>query len=384
MPQKRKRAVKRLPFLRKYIIIYMNNVSGETFYGMEILFFDIECANNFNGAGKICEFGYVLTDGDFNIIDKDEILVNPRSQFDWYVLKKMLTYRRGDYLAAPAYPKVYPRIKALFDRGPIVVGHTVDADAKYLNDESARYNLPMLNYKFYDAMQMFVDGHEGAAAIGLEKMGEVLGTARPEHAHRSMDDAEATMLTVKKMCRDAGTDIAGLIERSPDCYGETADGKIDTVIRKKAMERRAEREREKNTLHGERLRHLIGYARRYKPQGEIVECALTGKTVCVSMNYQYDHCRETFGLVSLLKQRGCNFTERAEKCDVFVPYVSIKADGTERECKKLARVREARAAGRDIEIVSFERLMELLGESEENLPEYTDYGKKTGPRRQGA
>ena len=35
---------------------------------MKYLFFDIECANRLN---KICEFGYVLTDENFNILKKD-------------------------------------------------------------------------------------------------------------------------------------------------------------------------------------------------------------------------------------------------------------------------------------------------------------------------
>ena len=35
---------------------------------MNYLFFDVECANSFDGVGKICEFGYVFTDENLNII----------------------------------------------------------------------------------------------------------------------------------------------------------------------------------------------------------------------------------------------------------------------------------------------------------------------------
>ena len=42
---------------------------------MKYLFFDIECANCFEGKGKICEFGYVLTDEAFNEIESKEIII---------------------------------------------------------------------------------------------------------------------------------------------------------------------------------------------------------------------------------------------------------------------------------------------------------------------
>ena len=42
---------------------------------MEYIFFDIECANCFNGDGKICSFGYVITDRFFNILEKEDIVL---------------------------------------------------------------------------------------------------------------------------------------------------------------------------------------------------------------------------------------------------------------------------------------------------------------------
>lgn len=44
---------------------------------MKYLFFDIECSNCFNGVGKMCEFGYVLTDENFKIIKMDDIPMSP-------------------------------------------------------------------------------------------------------------------------------------------------------------------------------------------------------------------------------------------------------------------------------------------------------------------
>ena len=44
---------------------------------MKYLFFDIECSNCHGGIGKMCEFGYVLTDENFNIISQDDIPMSP-------------------------------------------------------------------------------------------------------------------------------------------------------------------------------------------------------------------------------------------------------------------------------------------------------------------
>ena len=65
---------------------------------MKYCFFDIECANCFkdnNGVsrGKICEFGYLITDENFNKIESAEYIINPKAPFDEYVLNNIFEYR---------------------------------------------------------------------------------------------------------------------------------------------------------------------------------------------------------------------------------------------------------------------------------------------------
>ena len=87
---------------------------------MKYCFFDIECANCFkdnNGVsrGKICEFGYLITDENFNKIESAEYIINPKAPFDEYVLNNMLTYPKQVYLAAQDYNAFYDKIKRLFE-----------------------------------------------------------------------------------------------------------------------------------------------------------------------------------------------------------------------------------------------------------------------------
>ena len=55
---------------------------------MKYLFFDIECSVVSKNAAKICAFGYCLTDEKFNILEKEDILINPQGSFH-------LTDRKG-------------------------------------------------------------------------------------------------------------------------------------------------------------------------------------------------------------------------------------------------------------------------------------------------
>ena len=57
---------------------------------MKYLFFDIECANCFDGKGKICEFGYIQTDENF----EDNAIVNDNSEINDNTIEN----RKEDYI----------------------------------------------------------------------------------------------------------------------------------------------------------------------------------------------------------------------------------------------------------------------------------------------
>ena len=70
------------------------------------VFFDCECANTFDGVGKICSLGYVICDDDLNIIESEDVVMNPECDFDWYLLSG-----KGDIKLA--YSKDYFRINLI-------------------------------------------------------------------------------------------------------------------------------------------------------------------------------------------------------------------------------------------------------------------------------
>ena len=114
---------------------------------MKYLFFDIECASVFKDKAKICVFGYCLTDEKFNIIEKQDLLINPQGGFHLTDRKGqrglVLPYKYEDFKKYPTFLDKKEQIYSLLqDKDTLVFGHAVQNDVKYLNLESHRFSLP--------------------------------------------------------------------------------------------------------------------------------------------------------------------------------------------------------------------------------------------------
>ena len=107
---------------------------------MAYIFYDFEFANCFDGEKKICSFGYVLTDEAFNILDKKDILINPKSRFDYYALKKVMHKKASDFLDKPDFPYYYLEITDLLIKN-ISFGFSVNDEVTALSDEMYRFKL---------------------------------------------------------------------------------------------------------------------------------------------------------------------------------------------------------------------------------------------------
>lgn len=196
---------------------------------MKYLFIDIECANNYDNEGKVCEFGYVVSDENFNIVSKEYFLINPDCTYDWYVVKKLLAFKKEDYNSSHKYPYYYPAIKTLLEDGnTIVFGHTIATDIKYLNDESRRYNLPFVSCRFYDVGYIYntFTGNDSHNQYGVSRICKELNIEENFREHKSDDDAYAVLLILKKLCSLKKCNPSNLIAGYPLCSGETKGGEI--------------------------------------------------------------------------------------------------------------------------------------------------------------
>lgn len=185
------------------------------------IFFDIECANCFDGIGKMCSFGYVLIDEDWNILDEDDVVMNPETEFDWYLFdpKKncMLAYSKDYFRAQHNFESFYSPIKKLMEMSSRkVIGFGVHNDIGFLQNACDRYNLAQINYSAYDLANILKKSFDSVHK--LEEVCHLLDVdisgLKP---HKSQDDAKMTMLLMKSFCEREGCTIENLLEKNKDC-----------------------------------------------------------------------------------------------------------------------------------------------------------------------
>ena len=172
---------------------------------MNLVFFDIECASVNKNMAKICAFGYVVCDESFNIIKKEDILINPKGGFHLTDRKGErgleLPYDYAEFKKHPPFPAVYSFIRGLLeDKDNLVFGHAILNDVKYLDLETRRFKLPPFNFEFLDSQIMYMT-HIGdfSRQFGLEYITANLNVEFTPH--RAADDAYATMKIVEELCR---------------------------------------------------------------------------------------------------------------------------------------------------------------------------------------
>lgn len=194
---------------------------------MRYLFFDIECCNGRN----ICEFGYVITDDKFNILEKKDITINPENKFnltgrpdgrDLY-----LYYPESTYYRSNKFPYFYENIKKLIEYpDQLIVGHAISNDAGFLRSACRRYKLDPINFKFADSQRMFSEFANIRKSISLETAGENMNVEKPKYLHKSDDDSELTMNLVKGMCKQLDCSLEELIELCDSCFGKSENNQI--------------------------------------------------------------------------------------------------------------------------------------------------------------
>lgn len=170
----------------------------------QFVFFDCECANTFDGIGKICSLGYVITDDELNIIESQDVVINPECEFDWYLFSGKggckLAYSKDYFRVKPNFAAYYKEIKKLFTTGNrLIAGFAVGNDVGFVNSACQRYNENYINIRAFDFMPL-LEQHYGQHKK-LSEWAEFFGINVAKYqSHKSVDDAIMTMLCMKKFC----------------------------------------------------------------------------------------------------------------------------------------------------------------------------------------
>ena len=286
---------------------------------MKYVFFDIECACVFKNVAKICAFGYVITDENFNVLVREDILMNPRGKFHLTGRKGeeglVLPYEYEDFKKYPIFPTEYRKIKSLLeDKEAIVLGHATINDVNYLNLETKRYKLPSFQFEFHDTQFFWMNtGGDYGRQVGLGVMAEALGVDFTPH--RAVDDAYATMRVCEALCKREGVDVPGLITKYRIRGGRIENYKMQNAFSDGLRSYLHEREEQRIAnakAHEEFYRFVNKYMHRRKKGG-----ALDGKVFCFAKDVETD-VPMSVKLVGAIFNSGGRYTSHPGECNVYI------------------------------------------------------------------
>lgn len=293
---------------------------------MNFVFFDIECASVNKTTAKICAFGYVVCDDKFNIIKKEDILINPKGNFHLTDRKGskglVLPYAYSEFKNYPPFKQAYPYIKELLeDKNNIVLGHSILNDVKYLNLETRRFKLPSFDFQFLDSQLMFMSySGDFSHQSGLEHIAVNLGVEFTPH--RAVDDAYATMRVVEAICNAEKCSFEELVKlyglsrgriKNYSIYSPSSNG-VKTYHRKLSDEKK---ERSKKRIE------FFNYLSRKRPKKN---GRYYGKVFSFSRAIE-DDVTEAKALCDEIYAQGGRYSHHLKDCNY---YVCADGDDTQR------------------------------------------------------
>ena len=184
-------------------------------YLMKYLAFDIEAANGYKPS-SVCSIGVVIADEHFNVLSRENIWINPKTQYNLNGTRENvginLELDKALLDASPDFRRVYPKIRGLLtDTQYVVLGHAVDSDVRMLNAACVRYHLPSINFEFICSQLLYKLYRGDREVRGLDKIANELGVTF--HQHNSEQDAYVSLLTLKFLTEDSGLSVEELLAK---------------------------------------------------------------------------------------------------------------------------------------------------------------------------
>lgn len=282
---------------------------------IKFLFFDIECSNCFNGVGKMCEFGYVLTDSNFNVIKARDIPMSPgkrkSSRFHLKGRKHekdlILAYDLEFYNGMPEFPAFYKTIKALVEEeNTICFAYSMSNDISHLYYACKRYNLEPLNYICYDVQKLAGSYLETKERISLTNACKRIVGPNGDiklQTHLSRDDAEEERLVLEAICTLSNKDALSLLE-------ESSFAKANSIEHIKKKDKRYIRRRVKSEGHNI-------YRSMLAPKEDLVDISNLGRRYNVSGDLKAD-LPKLENTIKLIRKSGGIFSDSLTNTDYFI------------------------------------------------------------------
>lgn len=300
---------------------------------MKYLFFDIECSDGYH----ICSFGYVLVDDKMKIIDKDDIVINPESRFILSPRKSRpkieLAYSDEYFYKHGNFKSQYEEIKKILTRkGQLLFGHSISSDFRFLMYACQRYNLPVFELSGFDTQKIYQIYSNAPHVESLEKIVDELNIQTDFQYHKSSDDAHATFLVAKRICKRHEISLSDLAAKYNSCIVKMGD--LTSKPQKESFYDRADKIKQK-------------YSHYKKKRGRIAFSEVFNK-------FRKD---KRLDVVEEIYKNGYEFTTKIKECSIFV-----KGDGDsvrEKYCRQL------KESGKRIKLISLDKFFELINVKED-------------------
>lgn len=327
---------------------------------MRYLAFDIECCD-----GKhICEFGYVITDENFNPLERNVFIINPKKPF--YLMNRPhqedieLFYSEEIYFSSPQFTEFYDKIKQLLEYpDQIVIGHSVGNDIGFLARACERYKLPYLSFEFLDSQRVYSAFANHKKSISLESAQQVLNLDKTEYLHKSDEDAVLTLKLVQSICNQLDVSLKDLKMLCPEACGKS--DKFKAMYFGNSLKEMIDRlKADINSLsNNKKEKCLRKFAKRVDIHLPKVKSVLNGKQICFSKDFERNNIKETLALIQVLANHNCKYSAKVSECNY---YVATQSELTATEIDKNSRFYAAsiKDDGRNVEIISLEELLGLL------------------------
>lgn len=334
---------------------------------MRYLTFDIECCD----GAHVCEFGYVITDEKFNIQEKAVLTINPDCKFRLTGRSGTgnlhLSFKEDEYYGSPLFTAYYDKIKVLLEcPDQVVIGYSIKNDISFLKIACKRYGLDAIKFSFFDAQRAYSDFSNKRYSVSLETVKSQLSLPKPEHLHKSDDDALLTIQLVQAMCSRLDVSLPQLMELCPTACGISRNfmAKYGGSSLKEMLE--ALDKNPDALSNAKKKRCIRKFIKSVKPSGEKLQNELSGKRCCFSSKFEIEHIRQTLILIQLMKNYGCSYNTNIMDNDLYVA-TSEELNGLQEENTRYAMAVEKRKGGGKLDILTLEEFYSILGITEEEL-----------------
>lgn len=327
---------------------------------MQYLSFDIECCD-----GKhICEFGYVITDKNFNVTKKECYTINPEKPFNLTGRANredcVLFFSEKKYYDSPIFPAFYDKIRNLISMPEtIIFGHAMKSDAIFLRTACKRYKLSPLNFEFIDSQMLYKEFSGIHKDISLENAETVLDLDKPQFHHKSDEDALLTIELVEKICEKLNVNISELMALCPTACGTSHNFNIqytgnDLQSMMNALEKNP------NALSQSRKQKCIQkFAETVVSEGNIIESCLNNKSLCFPRVFEKNNTADTLKLIQVLANHGCKYNAKVSEDDYYVASDEELLDSIPKEnTRYFAALKND--DGRNVKVISFEKLLAIV------------------------